>query len=359
MKIYLVGGAVRDQLLGLPILERDFVVVGSSPEAMQSLGFRPVGQDFPVFLHPTTHEEYALARTERKVAKGYQGFEFYTAPDVSLEQDLMRRDFTINAIAIDEANGQLIDPYHGQADLKSKLIRHVSQAFAEDPVRILRAARFAARFADFSIHADTMKLMQDMVKAGEVAALVPERVWQELQKALLETHPERFFEVLKTVGALDILFPEIAQQQNIFTRLPYIKVLPSAEQRFAAILHTLKPDVLKKCFIKWRVPSKFSTLAICAASYAEKYKNLDLSSVEQILDFLIHCDALRRAPRFTQLLAVFDFLMPDAKKIQCLKQAQTAVNCIHGRDLLASGVAEANLINELENQRLQAIHKLL
>lgn len=201
MQAYMVGGAVRDELLGFAVQDRDFVVVGSTPEYMVAHGYRPVGKDFPVFLHPTTHDEYALARTERKTAKGYKGFQIHASPEVTLEEDLARRDLTINAIAKDE-HGQLIDPYNGLADLKNKTLRHVSTAFAEDPVRILRAARFAARLEDFSIAPETLDLMRHMVEDGEVDALVAERVWQELAKGLMEAQPSRMFLVLRECGAL-------------------------------------------------------------------------------------------------------------------------------------------------------------
>ena len=207
--IYTVGGAVRDALLGLPVKDRDYVVVGADPEQLQALGYQPVGKDFPVFLHPDTHEEYALARTERKTAPGYAGFTFHAAADVTLEQDLMRRDLTINAIAMDK-QGNLIDPYGGQADIQNKIFRHVSSAFAEDPVRILRLARFAARFPDFTIASETMQLMHTMVQAGEVDALVPERVWQELSRGLMEKKPSRLFQVLQECGALQKILPELA-----------------------------------------------------------------------------------------------------------------------------------------------------
>ena len=196
MKIYCVGGAVRDELLGLPVRDRDWVVVGGTPEAMQALGYRPVGKDFPVFLHPQTHEEYALARTERKTAPGYRGFEVHFAPGVSLEDDLRRRDLTINAMARDE-DGRLIDPLGGQADLAARTLRHAGPAFIEDPVRILRLARFAARFAGFTVAPETLQLMREMVQAGEADHLVPERVWQELATGLLEATPSRMFTVLR------------------------------------------------------------------------------------------------------------------------------------------------------------------
>ena len=208
MKIYTVGGAVRDELLGLPVQDRDYVVVGATPDDMLARGFTPVGKDFPVFLHPVTHEEYALARTERKTAPGYKGFVFHTEANVALEDDLIRRDLTINAIAKAE-DGTLIDPFDGQKDLHAKLFRHVSPAFAEDPVRILRVARFAARFADFAVAPKTNALMRQMVAAGEVDALVPERVWQELARGLMEQRPSRMFEVLRECGALARIMPEL------------------------------------------------------------------------------------------------------------------------------------------------------
>ena len=208
MKAYVVGGAVRDGLLGEPVNDRDWVVVGASPQDMLDAGYLPVGKDFPVFLHPRTHEEHALARTERKTGPGYRGFEVYAAPDVKLEDDLIRRDLTINAIAQQE-DGTLVDPYGGQRDLRAKVLRHVSEAFAEDPVRILRLARFAARWPDFVVAPETSALMQQMVAAGEVDALVAERVWQELSRGLMERAPARMFEVLRSVGALAKLLPEV------------------------------------------------------------------------------------------------------------------------------------------------------
>src|SRR5580700_5917737 len=210
MRVYLVGGAVRDRLLGLPVRERDWVVVGSEPQELERAGFRSVGREFPVFLHPETHEEYALARLERKVAPGYRGFTTQFSPDVTLEQDLQRRDLTVNAMAESEG-GELIDPHGGQKDLAARLLRHVSAAFVEDPVRILRVARFAARFAalGFQIAPETLELMRRMTAAGEVDALVPERVWQETERALGESEPQVFFETLRACGALAIVFPEI------------------------------------------------------------------------------------------------------------------------------------------------------
>jgi tRNA nucleotidyltransferase (CCA-adding enzyme) len=220
MQVYLVGGAVRDRLLGRPVGDRDWVVVGSSPEAMQAAGFQPVGQDFPVFLHPQTHEEYALARTERKSGHGYHGFTFHTSPEVTLEEDLARRDLTINAIAQAD-DGTLIDPWGGQADLQARVLRHVSPAFAEDPVRILRLARFAARFHDFSVAPGTLALMQKMVAHGEADHLVAERVWQELSRGLMEAKPSRMFEVLRQCGALQRLLPEVNRLWGVPQRAQY------------------------------------------------------------------------------------------------------------------------------------------
>src|SRR5574340_1080914 len=253
-KIYCVGGAVRDRLLGLPVQDHDWVVVGSTPEDMVERGFQPVGKDFPVFLHPQTHEEYALARTERKTARGYRGFAVYAAPDVTLEQDLLRRDFTINAIAQD-ADGNLVDPHNGIADLRAGILRHVSAAFGEDPVRILRAARFAARFG-FSIAPETLALMRDMVNNGEVDALVAERVWQALARGLMENTPSRFFETLRSCGALAKILPEVdalfgvPQPENYHPEIDWglhtMLVVDDAarhgyplEVRFAALAHDL------------------------------------------------------------------------------------------------------------------------
>ncbi|HXD07456.1 MAG TPA: multifunctional CCA addition/repair protein, partial [Burkholderiaceae bacterium] len=218
--VYEVGGAVRDELLGQPVSDRDWVVVGATPQQLIDAGFMAVGRDFPVFLHPQTKEEYALARTERKTAPGYRGFSFHASPEVTLEDDLRRRDLTINAIARD-SQGRLIDPYGGQRDLAARVLRHVSEAFCEDPVRILRLARFAARFSDFSVAPETVKLMRQMVACGEVDALVPERVWQELSRGLMEPRPSRMFEVLRECGALARLLPEVDRLFGVPQRADY------------------------------------------------------------------------------------------------------------------------------------------
>ncbi len=257
MQVYLVGGAVRDHLLGHPYHEKDYVVVGATPEQLIAQGYQPVGKDFPVFLHPETKEEYALARTERKLGHGYHGFEFFTDPDVTLEEDLIRRDLTINAMAMDDT-GQVFDPYHGQNDLNNKILRHVSNAFAEDPLRVLRVARFAARYAQygFSIADETLALMRQLAESGELEALTPERVWKETSRALMENHADVYFQVLRDCGALKILFPEIDALFGVPQRPEYhpeidcgIHTLMSLQQackanysldvRFAVLLHDL------------------------------------------------------------------------------------------------------------------------
>ena len=341
MKIYQVGGAVRDALLGLPVHDRDWLVVGGTPEAMVAQGFTPVGRDFPVFLHPRTHEEYALARTERKSGHGYQGFTVYTSPDVTLEEDLARRDLTINAIAApaDWTGAEAVfDPYHGVADLHAKVLRHVTEAFAEDPVRILRVARFAARFTDFSVAPETMALMQAMVQAGEVAHLVPERVWQEISRGLMQAQPERMFAVLRACGALAVLLPELDRLWGVPQRADYhpevdtglhtMLVLGQAVQqqaplavRWACLVHdlgkgTTPADVLprhigheqrgaklvRQVGERWRVPSECKELAeLVAYEHGNIHRSLDLSPAA-VLRLLQRCDALRKPERFAQAL---------------------------------------------------------
>lgn len=302
-KTYLVGGAVRDQLLGLPINERDWVVVGATPEIMRHQGFRQVGRDFPVFLHPETHEEYALARTERKVGKGYTGFVCFADPSVTLEDDLKRRDLTINAIAKTK-NGKLIDPYNGIDDLNKKILRHVSPAFSEDPLRILRVARFAARLGNFTVHSTTNRLMQAMVTAGEIAALKPERVWQEFVRALSEPYPYRFFAVLQRCGALAELFPAIAKH------LPVIKLVLTKTSitaapttvRFATLFAQASVAEVKAFCHRWRVPNAYQELAELLVKHRNLFKHAKQLSASQLLRFLAQTDAFRRQARFAELL---------------------------------------------------------
>jgi tRNA nucleotidyltransferase (CCA-adding enzyme) len=347
MQIYLVGGAVRDALLGLAVKDRDWVVVGASPEQMIAQGFEPVGRDFPVFLHPKTHEEYALARTERKTAPGYRGFVVHTAPDVSLEDDLARRDITINSIAVcsdvigvdDQFDSkQVIDPHGGVADLQARVFRHVSPAFREDPVRILRVARLAARFGDFKVAPETQVLMQEMVDSGEVDHLVAERVWQELAKGLMEAAPVRMFEVLRDCGALARLLPEVDCLWGVPQRADYhpevdtgvhlMMVMAMSARletplcvRFACLCHDLgkgntPADVLprhigheargakllKQVCERLRVPTDCRELAdVMAREHSNIHRCLDISAAA-LVRLLERCDALRRQERFEHLL---------------------------------------------------------
>ncbi len=337
MKLYQVGGSVRDELLGLPVQDRDWVVVGATPEILLALGYTPVGKDFPVFLHPQTQEEVALARTERKTAPGYHGFHFHTAPDVTLEEDLLRRDLTINAIARDE-QGRLIDPYGGQHDLQAKIFRHVSDAFAEDPVRILRVARFAARFTDFNIAPETMTLMQNMVQAGEVDTLVAERVWQEIARGLMEQRPSHMFNTLRACGALARLFPEldrlwgipqpVLHHPEIDTGVHVMMVIDAAARcgfalpvRFAALLHDLGKGVTppaawpqhhgheyqsealaRKVCARWKVPNECRDLALMVAREHGNIGRISDMRASTIVELLERCDAVRKPERFMQLL---------------------------------------------------------
>jgi tRNA nucleotidyltransferase (CCA-adding enzyme) len=340
-KIYCVGGAVRDRLLGLAVQDHDWVVVGSTPEEMIAQGFQPVGKDFPVFLHPQTHEEYALARTERKIARGYQGFAVYAAPDVTLEQDLARRDFTINAIAqeVDDKSGggKLIDPHNGVADLRAGILRHVSAAFSEDPVRILRAARFAARFG-FTIAPETLALMRDMVNNGEADALVAERVWQELARGLMEKKPSRFFETLRSCGALAKIIPEVEalfgvpqpeiHHPEIDCGTHTMLVVDDAarhdyplEVRFAALTHDLgkattpkdvlprhighelrSVELLQAMCERLRVPGECRDLGLLSARYHGDIHRAKELRADTIVKLFQSADAWRRPERFSRLL---------------------------------------------------------
>lgn len=299
MKIYLVGGAVRDKLLGLPITEKDWVVVGSSPEEMIQKKFMPVGKDFPVFLHPSTKEEYALARTERKTAKGYQGFSFYCKPDVTLREDLIRRDLTINAIAEDQ-EGNLIDPYGGKNDLHNKFFRHVSAAFTEDPVRILRVARFACRFTDFTLHSTTQALMKQMVNNGEVDALVAERVWKELSRSLSYQDPSRFFHILDQATCLHKLFPML-NSVCISNLKATSKHCTDPIIRFGALCLTLTQQQLSQLIKTYKVPKDYASVAKLAAMHHQTLNQLDLKNPLNILCFLKSIDAFRRPDRLLHI----------------------------------------------------------
>ncbi len=338
MKIYEVGGAVRDRVLNCSPQDRDYVVVGSTPTEMIQAGFKPIGKDFPVFLHPKTHEEYALARTERKTHLGYHGFEFYANPEVTLEEDLKRRDLTINAMAFHLESHEIIDPFDGKKDLQNKVLRHVSDAFSEDPVRILRVARFAARFPDFHVAPETIALMQKMVEEGEVHALVAERVWQEVSRALLEKKPSRFFETLRLCGALAILFPEVNRLFGVPQRADYhpeidtglhtMMVIDKAASyefnltvRVGCLIHDLGKALTPKEFLpshpqhdarginpvkqlcaRLKVPKEISEFAVMAVrEHSTMHHALEMRP-GKIIDFFTRCDAFRKPERFQNLL---------------------------------------------------------
>jgi tRNA nucleotidyltransferase (CCA-adding enzyme) len=403
MEIYLVGGAVRDSFLDLPVKERDWVVVGSTAEEMLRLGYRQVGKDFPVFLHPETHEEYALARTERKTAPGYHGFEVHAAPDVTLEQDLARRDLTINAMAID-TDGNLIDPFNGRDDLDAGKLRHISPAFAEDPVRILRVARFAARFARWGFHVahGTNALMRRMVEAGEADALVPERVWAETEKALKEPNPERFFEVLRGCGALARVFPEVdalfgvpqpeKHHAEIDTGVHCMMVLQQATQlsddprvRFAALTHDLgkgttppeqwprhvghehrSVDLVRGLCERMRVPNDYRDLALITARYhGDAHRAAELRATT-VLKLLEATDAFRRPERFEQFLLACE---ADARGRQghendpypqgdLLREALQVCSSIDNRAIAAAGFKGEAFAEELRRERVAALKGL-
>ncbi len=403
MQVYLVGGAVRDRLLGRTVHERDWVVVGATPEELERLGYTPVGREFPVFLHPTTHEEYALARLERKVGPGYRGFTTLFSPDVTLEEDLKRRDLTVNALAQAE-DGQIIDPYGGQADLAARMLRHVSEAFAEDPVRILRVARFAARYADlgFRVADETLALMRRMTDAGEVAALVPERVWQETERALDEPHPEVYFEVLRSCGALAVIFPEIDALYgvpqpprwhpeidtgvHVMLTLRYAAAQNApATVRFAALTHDLGKartprerwpshhghealgvPLIEALCDRLKVPNAQRELAILAArDHTLVHRALELTPAT-VLKFFESCDAFRRPERFCELLLACEadargrtglenMPYPQASYLRTLLHAATAVT-LSAQE--RAGLAGPAIGEEIRRRRLAAITPL-
>ena len=346
MQIYMVGGAVRDRLLGLPVQDHDWVVVGATPEQMAAQGYLPVGKDFPVFLHPDTREEYALARTERKSGRGYKGFTVFTSPDVTIDEDLARRDLTINAIAAradwtgteGQKDPEFIDPFHGRRDLQAKVLRHVTAAFREDPVRILRLARFAARFHDFTIAPETMALLREMVQEGEADHLVPERVWQELARGLMEDHPVRLFDVLRDCGALRVVLPELDRLWGVPQRPEYhpevdtgVHVMMVLQQaalagaplpvRWACLMHdlgkgTTPADVLPRHIghearsarllravaERLRVPTECTELAeVVAREHGNIHRSADLNAAA-LVRLLERCDAFRKPARFADVL---------------------------------------------------------
>lgn len=397
MKIYQVGGAVRDKLLNCSNKDKDWVVVGETPEKLLELGYIQIGRDFPVFLHPTTREEYALARTERKTGRGYTGFSVYASPDVTLTEDLQRRDLTINAMALD-SQGQLIDPFNGLVDLRAGILRHVSPAFVEDPVRILRVARFAARFG-FSIAEETLALMSEMVNNGEVDALVAERVWQEMVQALEESQPEKFFEVLRTCGALarifseiDCLFgipqaskyyPKIDTGQHVMLCLQQARHKTDDSQvLFAVLMHdvgkgTTPPDnwpkhpdheersveIIMALCQRYRVPNQYRDLAILVARYHTYCHRIAELSPDVVLETLQHLDAFRRPQRFEQFLVACEadyrghegFAHQSYPQTEQFHQAFEIAKQVDIATVLIDGFKGATIGKELQRRRVQAL----
>ena len=404
MHTYLVGGAVRDKWLGRPVVDRDHVVVGAHPNELLALGYKPVGKDFPVFLHPQSGEEYALARTERKTGHGYHGFAFHADPSVTLEQDLARRDLTINAIAEDE-HGALIDPYGGMRDLEQRLLRHVSPAFVEDPVRLLRVARFAARFAPlgFTVAEETMTLLQKMVRDGEVNHLVPERVWAETRKALGEAQPSAFLRVLRDAGALAVLFPEIDALYGVPQRADFHPeidtgvhlemVLDAAAQLvpgddlvgFCALTHDLGKaltpvaelprhvgheergiEPLRALSARLRVPTEYAELAeLVCREHLNAHRALELKP-STVLKLLIALDALRRPERLTTFLAAcmadkrgrLGYERDDYPQAAWLRQARDAAASVTSGPFVAEGLQGPAVGAAMEKARIQAIAKM-
>jgi tRNA nucleotidyltransferase (CCA-adding enzyme) len=371
MKAYVVGGAVRDQLLGLPVADRDWVVVGATPEEMVAQGYSPVGRDFPVVLHPQTREEYALARTERKSGRGYRGFTVHSAPDVTLEQDLARRDLSINAMARDEA-GRLLDPFGGERDLRAGVLRHVSEAFAEDPVRILRVARFAARYG-FRIADETLALMRRMVASGEVQDLVAERVWQELGKGLMEKEPARMFEALEQCGALAPLLPELA---------PAFGSPQPREQLFAALARAARegaPLALRFALLAWesgqdcearldslvarlRLPNDVRELALLICRCRAALHEAARATPGALLGTLKRTDAFRRPERFAQLLRAARFAEPSAAidaGAGRLERALAAAAAVDAAAIAKAAASPGEIPARLDAAREEAIARAL
>ncbi len=402
MDIYLVGGAVRDKLLGLPVREHDWVVVGATPEDMRARGFRQVGRDFPVFLHPETGEEYALARTERKTGPGYTGFTFHAAPDVSLEQDLERRDLTINAMA-QTPGGELVDPFGGRRDLEHRVLRHVSPAFVEDPLRVLRVARFAARYAPlgFSVAEETLDLMREMVDSGEVDHLVPERVWQELERALAEPAPARFFEIMRETGALVRVVPELDRlfgvpqpehpHPEVDTGVHTLMALTQAARltedpqvRFAALAHDLGKGetprsewprhygheesgatLIEMLCARLRAPNAYRDLAVLASRYHDRAHRAAELRPGTVLETLEALDAFRRPERFEQFLLACE---ADARgrrgyeerpypQADRLRRALHAAAAVDPKPLVERGLEGEAVGRELRRLRIEAIKR--
>lgn len=364
MRSYVVGGAVRDALLGIPVKDHDHVVVGATPEEMVKAGFRPVGKDFPVFLHPRTQEEYALARTERKTAPGYHGFSFHAAPDVTLEQDLVRRDLTINAMAQDE-DGNIVDPHGGRRDLEARLFRHVSEAFAEDPVRILRIARFAARLPEFTVAEETNALMRQMVQAGEVDALVPERVWQELARGLMEIKPSRMLAVLRDCGALARILPELDPDAQLMQAVDAAAGhAHPLEVRFAVLMLALGSsapglqalaDVCKRL----KAPNECRDLAVMTAREQGNLAGAQALTAQAIVALFERCDGFRKPERFIQMLLAFGCHAQDAASTAHLPGALAAARAVNAGEIAARQADRSAIPQAVHLARVEAVEQSL
>jgi tRNA nucleotidyltransferase (CCA-adding enzyme) len=381
MQVFLVGGAVRDELLGLEVVDRDWVVVGSSPEELLNLGYQPVGKDFPVFLHPVSREEYALARTERKTGSGYHGFSFYASPDVTLEQDLSRRDLTINAMA-KSIQGELIDPFHGAADLKAKVFRHVSTAFQEDPLRVLRMARFAARWPDFKVASETLSLAQAMVQHKEIEALVAERVWTEFAKGLMYSQPSRLFEVLMDCNAFGVLMPDLLELEvNPKAKQDFFKSLNAAAQRscsleirFALCLYPysikhLSTTQAQGLCESLKAPASCKELALLVLQLAQTLQKTETLNAQNTLSFLEALDGFRRPQRLQEgfeACAIAAKNMHDdcsSEHLLFLKKSLECALALNLQELSASalslGLKGTEIGQFIHDERLRALNTLL
>ena len=361
MQIYLVGGAVRDELLGLEVKDRDWVVVGATPEAMLEAGYRPVGSDFPVFLHPETHEEYALARTERKSGRGYKGFTFHTDPSVTLDEDLLRRDLTINAMAKSDT-GVITDPFNGQKDLNARLLRHVSDAFLEDPLRVLRVARFHARFAHlgFKVAPETIALMQGMSASGELDHLTTERVWQEFERALNTKTPSQFLTTLAKSHANYLLAPldRIALQDLHSVDSP---LLEAAEERFALLCHlaNLSTEEVDALALKLKVPNRFKSLAIAFSRHSATLSNFPTADAEQKLQLINDLKLIKQPTAAEPLIHIHDALQQDNRFNSAdLATAVESVAAVQPKQVMADGFSGAELGSELRRRQIERLSTL-
>lgn len=349
MKIYLVGGAVRDQLLGLNVSEKDWVVVGASPQQLLSQGFKQVGKDFPVFLHPKTQEEYALARTEVKTGVGYYGFNCRFSPSVTLEEDLLRRDLTINAMAMDD-DGAIIDPYSGKKDLQKRLLRHVSMAFVEDPLRVLRVARFAAKLVDFSVSHETLELMKRMIK--ELPSLPRERIWKELSRALMMGAPWRFFEVLESIGVLDLFFPKNIDFTIGLKRL--CEMSASVDQRFASLFLSSSPAEIKQCSKAVCATNQAKVLALISKDSAKFLASKDRAVAQLQWLWFKRSDALRRPDRFRQALEVVSEPMSSALWMSRVE----ALIAMDVHPLIKKGLIGKSLGEAIQQEHIKLLEKM-